>query len=128
MPSKLPVSSADRGSRSFGGWLSACLIALCLPAPALAEYRIPSADSREASPPQVSGKIIEISGNIIIVQSSSREISVLTDFDTHFFTTYGGVLHLNELCPDSELDVWYPGPDVNIRISTAVSIMVTKSC
>ena len=128
MPGHLPVAFTDRGFRVFGGLRLSLMIAFLLPVLANAEYRIPSADSREASPPQVTGKILEISGNIIIVQSSSKEVSVLTGFETHFFTTYGGVLKLNELCPDSRLDVWYPRPDDNIRIATAVSIKVPKSC
>ena len=101
---------------------------LLLPGVLLAEYKIPSADSREASTPQVSGRIVEISGNIIIVQKGSEEISVLTDFNTHIFTSYGGWLQLNELCSDSGIEVWYPAADANIRISTAVSIEVPQSC
>lgn len=104
------------------------LIAFCLPCLALAEYTVPSADTREASPPQVSGGILDISGNLIIVRSQGEEISVLTGFNTHFFTTYGGILRLDELCRGSGIEVWYQTPDANIRIETAVSIEVPKSC
>lgn len=104
------------------------LILLFLPGVTFAEYRIPSADQREASPPLVSGRILEISGNIIIVQRGGEEVSVLTGFDTHIFTTYGGVLQLDELCDDSSIKVWYSRPDANARIATAVSIEVPRSC
>ena len=104
------------------------LIVLCPPCLALAEYKVPSADTRAASPPQVSGSILDISGNLIIVQSQGEEISVLTGFNTHIFTTYGGLLRLNELFRGSEIEVWYHTPDANIRIETAVSIEVSKSC
>ena len=104
------------------------LIVLCLPGIAFAEYRVPSADIREASPAQVSGEILDISGNIVIVHKRGEEISVLTGFDTHIFTTYGGILRLQELCKGSNIQVWYRTPDANVRISTAVSIKVPESC
>ncbi len=104
------------------------IILLLLPCTALAQYKVPSADDRESSPPSVSGKVLDISGNIIIVESRGKEVSVLTNFDTHIFTSYGGIVYLHEICRNSRIDVWYASPDENPRIAYAVSIKVPETC
>lgn len=101
---------------------------LMIPAIACAEYKVPSADDRESSPPSVSGKVIELSGNLIIVDSRGQEISVLTNADTHIFTSYGGIIYLHEICPDSKIEIWFRSPDENPKIAYAVSIRVPESC
>ena len=128
MLNDLLVSLSSRYFRDLRRARRGLLVALCLPALVFAEYKIPSVDDREASAPAVSGHIADISGNILIVQSQGEEISVLTAFDTHIFTGYGGIVRLDEVCRHSRIDVWYATPDANFRISTAASIRVPETC
>lgn len=122
------VSFSSRCCRDFTRARRGLLALLCLPGLLLADYKVPTVDDREASAPSVSGEIVEISGNILIVQSQGEQISVLTAFDTHIFTSYGGIVRFDEVCPHSMIDVWFAAPDANVRIAPAVSIRVPASC
>ena len=92
------------------------------------EYRIPTLDSREASPPTVRGRVIDISGNILLLERGGAEVAVLTSPETHFFTEPGGLIGLNDICLGSIAQVWHPSPDVNPRIAPAVTISVAEAC
>ncbi len=104
------------------------LLALLFPCALFAGYDIPTIDDRESSPPTVSGEVLEIIGNVLLVQSRGEEISVLTDSNTHIFTFYGGLVLLHEICESSNIAIWYPDPDANVRIASAVSIRVPSTC
>lgn len=104
------------------------LPALLLPAMLAAEYRVPSIDARESSAPAITGEVIEVSGNILIVASGGGEVSVLTNRDTHIFTDYGGLVRFEEICPGAAIDVWFRSPDANVRIAPAVAIRVPGTC
>ncbi len=93
-----------------------------------AGYDVPTIDQRESSPPTVSGEVLEIIGNILLVESRGREISVLTNSDTHIFTDYGGLVLLHEICERSNIAIWYQSPRANIKIAAAVSIRVPSTC
>lgn len=104
------------------------LIALLLPCFAMAEYRVPSVDSPESSPPTVSGTVIDINGNILQVESAGNELSVLTNRATHIFTSYGGIVYLNEICQPSAIEIWYRDPGSNPKIAYAASIRLFRTC
>lgn len=76
----------------------------------------------------ISGRIAEISGNLLIVSSQGQEYSVITSPATHIFTPYGGIVLFSEICANSRVDVWYADPDANFIIAYAASIRVPKSC
>lgn len=104
------------------------ILALLFPALLAAEYRVPSIDQRESSAPVITGRVIEVSGNLLIVASGGAEVSVLTNRDTHIFTSYGGLVLFDEICPGSALDIWFRSPDANVKISPAVAIRVPATC
>ena len=104
------------------------LVCLLLPGAAFAGYKIPNLDDRESSPPVITGEVLEIIGNILIVESRGEEVSVLTNSDTHIFSVYGGLVLLQEICERSNIAIWYQSPEVNIKIASAVSIRVPRTC
>ncbi len=101
---------------------------LLFPAMLAAEYRVPSIDERESSAPVIAGKVAKVSGNILIVASGGKEIPVLTNPDTHIFTTYGGLAMFDEICPGAAIDIWFRSPDANVRIAPAAAIRVPWTC
>ena len=107
---------------------AAVLLALLLPAALAAEYRVPSIDERNSSAPVITGNVIEISGNILVVASGGGEVSVLTNRDTHIFTGYGGLVLLDEICPGAAIDIWFRSSDANVRIAPAAAIRVPGTC
>ena len=104
------------------------LFALLFPCIVFAGYDVPTIDDRKTTPPMVSGKVLEIIGNVLLVESRGKEISVLTDSSTHIFTVYGGLVLLHEICARSNIAIWYQSPEANIRIASAVSIRVPNTC
>ena len=108
--------------------IRALVIALLLPGAVLAGYDIPTIDNRQSSPPTLSGEVLEIIGNVLLVESRGEEISVLTDVNTHIFTHYGGLVLLHEICERSDIAIWYHTPGANPRIASAVSIRVRSTC
>lgn len=104
------------------------LLCLLLPGVGHAGYKIPSLDDRESSPPVISGEVLEIIGNILVVESRGEKVSVLTNSDTHIFSVYGGLVFLNEICERSNIAIWYHSPEANFRIASAVSIRVPSTC
>ena len=103
-------------------------VLLLLPSVAAAGYEVPRIDSPESSPPSLSGTVMKISGNLLIVASGGEEVSVLTSPQTHIFTYYGGLVLFDEICSNSGIEIWYARPDVNLRIAPAVSIRVPVTC
>ncbi len=101
---------------------------MLLPAIACAGYEVPSIDNPVSSPPSLSGTVIKISGNIVIVASGGTEVSVLTNRQTHIFTFYGGLVLLDEICSDAGIEVWYARPEDNARIAPAASIRLPATC
>ena len=57
------------------------LVCLLLPGAAFAGYKIPNLDDRESSPPVITGEVLEIIGNILIVESRGEEVYVNDDGD-----------------------------------------------
>ncbi|MDJ0776786.1 MAG: hypothetical protein QNJ85_02910 [Gammaproteobacteria bacterium] len=104
------------------------LSVMLLPAIACAGYEVPSIDNPVSSPPSLSGTVIKISGNIVIVASGGTEVSVLTNRQTHIFTFYGGLVLLDEICSDAGIEVWYARPEDNARIAPAASIRLPATC
>ena len=108
--------------------IRASVLCLLFPCIVFAGYDIPNIDDRTSSPPTVSGEVLEIIGNILLIESRGEEISVLTDSNTHIFTDYGGLVLLHEICERSSIAIWYQSPQANIRIASAVSIRVPSTC
>ncbi len=108
--------------------LAALTVCLLISTLALAEYRVPTVDDPRSSPPTLYGTVIDISGNIVVVDRGGEQLSVLTNRATHIFTGYGGIVYLNEICKASPIEVWYRDPEVNLRIAYARSIRLSRSC
>ena len=101
---------------------------LLYPCCLLAEHGVPTVNDQGTLPPAVAGEVAEVIGNMLVVRRADSEISVLTDKNTHFFTFYGGVIYLHEICPESAVEIWFQKPGANPRITPAASIRVPATC